>query len=54
MAINKTIMTKINELPIEMDDKRLLKDLLIYQEHASRQYSKQYMEIIKEYLEKKK
>lgn len=54
MAINKTITIKINELPIEIDDKKLLKDLLGYQEHATRQYSKQYMEIIKEYLEKKK
>ncbi len=54
MAISEAITTKIDELSIEKDDKKLLKDLLAYQEHSSRQYKKQYREIIKEYLEKKK
>lgn len=54
MAISEAITAKIDELPIKKDDKRLLKDLLAYQEHSSRQYTKQYREIIKKYLEKKK
>lgn len=54
MAINEAITIKIEELPIKKNDKKLLKDLLTYQEHGSWQYTKQYTAIIKEYLEKKK
>lgn len=54
MAINEAIITKIDELPIKKDDKKLLKELLAYQEHGSWQYTKQYTAIIKDYLEKKK
>ena len=50
MAINDSILEKIDELDITEQDKQLLKDLLKYQEHAGYQYTKQYTDIINRYL----
>lgn len=54
MAINESILGKIDELKIKKSEKKLLIDLLEQQEHGGRQYTKQYMEIINKYLESKK
>lgn len=54
MAISEKILSKINELDIKEDEKKLLKEILAYQEHGSKQYTKQYTAIINEYLEKQK
>ena len=54
MAINKTILEHIEALEISKQEKQLLKELLEQQERGSRQYTKQYTEIIKEYLERQK
>ena len=50
MAINESILQKIDELDITEKEKQLLKDLLKYQEHAGYQYTNQYTDIIKLYL----
>lgn len=50
MAINESILQKIDELDITEQEKQLLKDLLKYQEHAGHQYTNQYTEIINRYL----
>lgn len=54
MAISESILNKINELSITDEEKQLLKDLLKYQERGNRQYTNEYMEYIKKYLENKK
>lgn len=54
MAINESILNKIEKLEITEEEKELLRELLQYQEHAGYQYKNQYMEIIKGYLESKK
>lgn len=54
MAINESILNKIDELKIQKKEKQLLKDILSQQEHGSKQYTKQYTMIINDYLEKKK
>lgn len=54
MVINESIRSKIEELSIGEEEKKLLKDILECQEHSGRQYSKQYTEIINDYLEKKR
>lgn len=54
MAINESILNKIEKLEITEEEKGLLRELLQYQEHAGYQYKNQYMEIIKGYLESKK
>lgn len=54
MAINESILNKIDDLKIKKQEKQLLKDILAQQEHGSKQYSKQYTAIINDYLEKKK
>ena len=50
MAINESILNKIDDLKIKKQEKQLLKDILVQQEHGS----KQYTAIINDYLEKKK
>lgn len=50
MAINESILNKIEELEITEEEKQLLRELLQYQEHAGYQYKNQYMEIISKYL----
>ncbi len=54
MAVNKSILQHIEELQISQQEKQLLLKLLEQQEHGSRQYTRQYTEIIKEYLESEK
>ena len=54
MAINKSILSKIEDLKIGKDEKQLLVRLLEFQEHGGYQYTKKYTDIINEYLEKKK
>ena len=54
MAISETILNKIDELRISEEEKDLLKKLLRYQERGNRQYTNEYMEYIKKYLENKK
>ena len=54
MALNESIESKIDALKLKKSEKQLLKDMLICQEHVSKQYTKQYTEIINAYLEKKK
>lgn len=53
MAINKPILDKIRELDIGDSEKKLLRELLEWQEHGTKQYAKQYENSIGEYLEKK-
>ena len=54
MAINESILNKIDDVKIKKQEKQLLKDILVQQEHGSKQYSKQDTAIINDYLEKKK
>lgn len=54
MAINESILNKIDKLEIQKQDKQLLKDILAQQEHGAKQYTKQYMTVIDDYLEKKR
>lgn len=54
MAINEAILNKIDELKLKKPEKQLLKDILVQQEHGSKHFTKQYIAIINDYLEKKK
>lgn len=51
MAINDSIVARINSLDISEQAKKMLLDLLKQQERGTRQYTKPYTAIINEYLE---
>ena len=51
MAINESIVKRINSLNISEQAKKMLLDLLKQQERGARQYTKPYTAIIDEYLE---
>ncbi len=56
MAINESILKKIDERDLKESEKQLLRDVLTMQEHEARQkqYQKQYKSLVSEYLEKEK